>query len=65
MNAPHSTSQLSTREIQDLDSAHFMHPFTDHGDLATRGSRVIVKSDDIYIWDSEGKKMLDAMSGLW
>jgi putrescine aminotransferase len=65
MNAPHSTSQLSTREIQTLDSAHFMHPFTDHGDLATRGARVIVKSDDIYIWDSEGKKMLDAMSGLW
>jgi putrescine aminotransferase len=65
MNAPQSTSQLSTREIQDLDSAHFIHPFTDHGDLATRGSRVIVKSDDIYIWDSEGKKMLDAMSGLW
>jgi putrescine aminotransferase len=65
MNAPHSPDQLSTREIQTLDSAHFMHPFTDHGDLATRGSRVIVKSDDIYIWDSEGKKMLDAMSGLW
>ncbi|NCN69747.1 MAG: aspartate aminotransferase family protein [Betaproteobacteria bacterium] len=60
--APH---QLTTREIQDLDSAHFIHPFTDHGDLATRGARVIVKSEGIYIWDSEGKKMLDAMSGLW
>jgi putrescine aminotransferase len=51
--------------VQALDSAHFIHPFTDHGDLATRGSRVIVKADNIYVWDSEGKRMLDAMSGLW
>ena len=42
-----------------------MHPFTDHGDLATRGARVITRAEDIYVWDSEGKKMLDAMSGLW
>ncbi|PKO61344.1 MAG: aspartate aminotransferase family protein [Betaproteobacteria bacterium HGW-Betaproteobacteria-18] len=66
MNAPITSSHsLSTSEIQALDSAHFIHPFTDHGDLATRGARVIVKSEGIYIWDSEGEKMLDAMSGLW
>jgi len=57
--------QHDTAAVQALDSAHFIHPFTDHGDLATRGSRVIVKADNIYIWDSEGKRMLDAMSGLW
>jgi len=57
--------QLDTKTVQALDSAHFLHPFTDHGDLATRGSRVIVKADNIYIWDSEGHKILDAMSGLW
>jgi len=59
------TQAISTHDIQTLDSAHFIHPFTDHGDLATRGARVIVKSEGIYIWDSEGEKMLDAMSGLW
>ena len=57
--------QLDTKALQALDSAHYLHPFTDHGDLATRGSRVIVKADNIYIWDSEGHKILDAMSGLW
>jgi len=63
---PHATAeQLGTREIQALDSAHFIHPFTDHGDLATRGARVITRSDGIYIWDSEGEKLFDAMSGLW
>ncbi|MBE0472657.1 aspartate aminotransferase family protein [Rhodoferax sp.] len=65
MNAFTASQTLSTPEIQALDSAHFIHPFTDHGDLATRGARVIVKSEGIYIWDSEGKKLLDAMSGLW
>ncbi|WP_180130148.1 aspartate aminotransferase family protein [Rhodoferax sp. BLA1] len=65
MNTSHTAEQLGTREIQALDSAHFIHPFTDHGDLATRGARVITRSDGIYIWDSEGEKLLDAMSGLW
>ena len=57
--------QQDTQAIQALDSAHYMHPFTDHGGLASRGARVITRADDIYVWDSEGKKILDAMSGLW
>ena len=65
MNAPVNTQTLSTAELQALDSAHFLHPFTDHKGLAARGARVITHADDIYVWDSEGKKILDAMSGLW
>ncbi|MDZ4104263.1 MAG: aspartate aminotransferase family protein [Hydrogenophaga sp.] len=57
--------QHDTQAIQAADSAHFIHPFTDHGDLATRGSRVITRADNIYVWDSEGHKILDGMSGLW
>ncbi|HRK38870.1 MAG TPA: aspartate aminotransferase family protein [Burkholderiaceae bacterium] len=60
MNAP-----LTTSALQALDSAHFIHPFTDHGDLATRGARVIDRAEGIYVWDSEGQRMLDGMSGLW
>lgn len=56
---------LTTNEIQTLDSAHYMHPFTDHKSLASKGARVIVRGAGIYIWDSEGKQILDAMSGLW
>ena len=54
-----------TRLIQQLDSDHFLHPFTDFKDLASRGARVITRGEGIYIWDSEGKRLLDAMSGLW
>ena len=56
---------LDTKRIQQLDRDHFIHPFTDHKDLASRGARVIVRAEGIYIWDSEGHRLLDGMSGLW
>lgn len=57
--------KIDTRAIQQLDSAHYLHPFTDHNALAERGARVMVKGDGIWLWDSEGNKILDGMSGLW
>ncbi|KGF78914.1 aminotransferase [Massilia sp. JS1662] len=54
-----------TRTLQQLDSAHFLHPFTDHGALSTKGARVMVRGDGIYLWDSDGNKTIDGMSGLW
>ena len=56
---------IDTAQIQALDSAHFLHPFTDFRDLASRGARVMTRAEDIYVWDSEGNRFLDAMSGLW
>lgn len=54
-----------TRELRALDAAHFLHPFTDHAALAAKGARVITRAEGIYIWDSEGHRILDGMSGLW
>ena len=56
---------IDTQRIQALDAAHFLHPFTNFKDLAARGARVMIRSEGIYVWDSEGKKILDGMSGLW
>ncbi|MBL8331951.1 MAG: aspartate aminotransferase family protein [Rubrivivax sp.] len=58
-------TQRSTQEWQAADAAHFLHPFTDHQALARKGARIITRADNIYLWDSEGHKILDAMSGLW
>jgi len=55
----------TTKEWQAADAAHFLHPFTDFQALAKKGSRVITRADNIYLWDSEEHKLLDAMSGLW
>jgi len=65
MSAFTAPDKLTTKQLQTLDSAHFIHPFTDHADLATRGARIITRGEGIYVWDTEGAKMLDAMSGLW
>jgi putrescine---pyruvate transaminase len=63
--ANHLESPSSTSDVQQLDSAHYYHPFTDHASLAKKGARVITKAEGIYIWDSEGKQIFDGMSGLW
>ena len=62
MNA---STKRSTADWQAADAAHYLHPFTDFKALAAKGSRVITKADNVYLWDSDGKKIFDAMSGLW
>jgi putrescine aminotransferase len=57
--------RYDTRALQQADSAHYLHPATDHRALAEIGARIIVRGDGIYVWDSEGNRILDAMSGLW
>ncbi len=55
----------TTESWQAADSAHFLHPFTDFQSLAKKGARIITRAEGIYLWDSDGHKLLDAMSGLW
>ncbi|HEX7931633.1 MAG TPA: aspartate aminotransferase family protein [Paraburkholderia sp.] len=58
-------SSPSTAEYRALDAAHHIHPFSDMGALNRNGSRVIVKAHGVYLWDSEGNKVIDGMAGLW
>lgn len=55
----------NTAELRALDAKHHVHPFTDHHDMHRRGARIITGAENIYIYDSDGNKYLDAMSGLW
>jgi len=54
-----------TRDWQDRDHRHYLHPFTDHKDLGNKGTRIITHAEGVYITDSEGQKILDGMAGLW
>ena len=56
---------MNTQDWQRLDSAHYLHPFTDHKQLSARGARIITRAEGVYIYTSEGQKILDGMSGLW
>lgn len=55
----------SLAQLQQIDAAHHLHPFTDHKELRTNGSRMITRADGPYIYDSEGNELLDGMAGLW
>lgn len=64
LDAP-NVATFDTRALQQLDSAHFLHPFTDHAALREKGARVIVRGQGVYLWDSDGQQIIDGMSGLW
>jgi len=59
------TNHMSTAELQKLDAAHHMHPFTDANGLAAKGARVIKSAKGVWLQDSEGNKIIDGMAGLW
>ncbi|WNN38876.1 aspartate aminotransferase family protein [Pseudomonas inefficax] len=64
MNAPFAP-QRQTRDYQAADAAHHIHAFLDQKALNAEGPRVIVGGERLHLWDSEGKRYLDGMSGLW
>lgn len=59
------TNHMPTAELQALDAAHHMHPFTTNDELADKGARVITRAKGVYLTDSEGNQILDGMAGLW
>ena len=55
----------SRHEWQELDKEHHLHPFTNHKELHKKRSRIITRADGVYIYDVDGNRFLDGMSGLW
>jgi putrescine---pyruvate transaminase len=59
------TNHMPTAELQALDAAHHMHPFTDNSALAKKGARIMTQGKGVWLTDSEGHKIIDGMAGLW
>jgi len=59
------TNHMPTAELQALDAAHHMHPFTHNNELEQKGARIITRAKGVTLTDSEGNHILDAMGGLW
>ena len=56
-------NHLPTEELQALDAAH--HAVADGNALAAKGARVITGARGIWLTDSDGRQLVDGMSGLW
>lgn len=54
-----------TQHWQNLSRDHLLAPFTDYQALQRKGPRIITRAEGIYLWDSEGHRILDGMAGLW
>ncbi|WP_121633239.1 aspartate aminotransferase family protein [Tropicibacter alexandrii] len=59
------TPNSPTAELQAMDAAHHMHPFSTNDDLAKKGARVITRAEGCWLTDSDGNRILDGMAGLW
>jgi len=55
----------STAAWQELDRQHYLHPFTDFKALHAKGTRIITRAEGVYLYDSDGNRILDGMAGLW
>ena len=59
------TNHMPTAELQALDAAHHMHPFTENAALAKKGVRIMKSAKGVWLTDTEGHKIIDGMAGLW
>ena len=63
MSVQNSIPQTGKRQAMSRD--HLLAPFSDYKQLHEKGPRIITQAKGVYIWDSEGHKILDGMAGLW
>lgn len=59
------SNQYPTKDLQEADAAHHLHPFSDHESLNRDKSRIIVRGEGVFLWDSDGSRIMDGMAGLW
>ena len=57
--------QYDTQDIWQKDKDHFIHPWTDFSTFQEQGSLVVAESEGAYIFDSDGRRYLDGIGGLW
>ena len=63
MTTPKTNPQ--TQQWQAMSRDHHLAPFSDYQQLSDTGPRIITNADGVYLWDSEGNKILYGMAGLW
>jgi len=53
-----------TEEIIEMDKAHHLRPYLNF-DTLEEGALPIERAEGIYVWDTDGKKYVDAIGGMW
>ena len=59
------TNHPPTAELQAINAAHHLHPFSTGDTIKEKGARVITGAGGVWLKDSDGERILDGMAGLW
>jgi 4-aminobutyrate--pyruvate transaminase len=54
-----------TAELSAQDQEHLLHPVSNLRFMRENGPLVMVRGEDVFLWDSDGKRYIDAFAGLW
>ena len=53
------------KDLKQIDAQSILHPATNANDFANTGSKIIDKGHGIYLYDTDGNKLIDGVAGLW
>ncbi len=56
-------SNLSNIQTSDVEA--LIHPYTELNKIRETGPTIFERGKGVYVWDSNGKKYLEGMAGLW
>src|SRR5690242_3437264 len=59
------TQTWNAAELDALDRAHLLHPVSNLHAIQQDGPLVLTHGEDVFVWDAEGKRYIDAFAGLW
>ncbi len=60
-----SHNQFDPKDIWQKDRDHFLHPWTHFDSFQKDGSFIVASGEGCHITDSDGKRYLDGISGMW
>ena len=52
-------------DMKQTDAQSILHPSTNANDFAKSGSRIMQSGQGVYLQDTDGNKLIDAVAGLW
>lgn len=56
---------MADADLSQLDARSLWHPLTQHQDIDQAPPRFIERAEGCYLYDAEGNRFFDAVSGLW
>jgi len=58
-------SSALTQDLIRKDQAYMLHPVSNLRQLQELGPLVMARGEGVYLWDTDGKRYIDAFAGLW